>query len=254
LEYGFITGAPVTVLTGEVGSGKTTLMHALLAEVPEDTKVGLISNANTSNGKLMRWINNSLDIPITDPSDNVEMFESFQNFVIGQFAEGHRVVIVIDEAQNLGTEILEELRMLTNINSGKNELLQLILIGQPELRALLSQHNLRQFAQRVAVSFHLREMDCETTSEYISHRLKRVGGSGEAFTEDAVKLIYEKSRGIPRVVNKLCELSLVYAASFGKDTVEVDTVQELLDDGLVLLTDPPFEQHEEIHGADPQGS
>ncbi|WP_422908473.1 ExeA family protein [Primorskyibacter sp. 2E233] len=246
LEYGLMSGAPVTVLTGEVGSGKTTLLHALLAVLPKDTKVGLISNANAANGQLMRWIANSLDIPILDPNDTVGMFESFQSYVIEQFAQGRRVVLIIDEAQNLGPERLEELRMLTNINAGKNELLQLMLIGQPELRSLLSQHSLRQFAQRVSVFFHLKEMDLQATGNYIRHRLKHVGGTGDEFSTEAIALIHEQARGVPRVINKLCDLSMVYAASAGRKTVDLEVIEELLDDGIVLFSETPFPLEEDM--------
>jgi type II secretory pathway predicted ATPase ExeA len=248
LEYGLLTGAPVTVLTGEVGAGKTTLMHALLNALPDKTQVGLISNADASGGQLMRWIANALDIPIDDPKDRVGMLAAFQHHVIEQFALGRRVVLVFDEAQNLGPERLEELRMLTNINFGKNDLLQLILIGQPELRGLLSRHSLRQFSQRVSVFFHLREMDLETTRNYISHRLKHVGGTGEEFSDEAMSLIFKTSGGVPRMVNKLCQLSLVYAAGVDSRTVDQATVQEILDDGLVLFPTEPLRLGEEHKG------
>ena len=135
LEYGLMTHAPLTMLTGEVGTGKTTLMQALLRSVEEDITLGLISNAQGDRGDLLRWVLNALDVPLPERTDYVSLFQHFQNFVIDEYAAGRHVVLIIDEAQNLGADMLEELRMLTNINSGKDELLQIILAGQPELRS-----------------------------------------------------------------------------------------------------------------------
>ncbi len=240
IEYGLVTGAAVTVLTGEVGAGKTTLMHALLKSLPDDTRVGLISNSGMAGADLMRWIASALEIKLQDPNDAVQVFNDFQNHLVEEFAHGRRVVLIFDEAQNLGPDRLEELRMLTNVNSGTDDLLQLILIGQPELREILSRHSLRQFAQRVSVFFHLKEMDLSTTRKYVCHRLRHVGGTGTEISDDAVSLIHEKSGGVPRMVNKFCELSLVYAAGADKKSVDQAIVQEVLDDGLVLLPTQPL--------------
>ena len=145
LEYGLMTRAPLTVVTGEVGTGKTTLVQALLGTMEDDIVVGLISNAQGGRGDLLRWVLNALDVPCEASDDYVALFQRFQNFVIDQYAEDRRVVLIIDEAQNLSVELLEELRMLTNINAGKDELLSLILVGQPELRKMIARPELRQF-------------------------------------------------------------------------------------------------------------
>ncbi|TCP39562.1 ExeA family protein [Rhodovulum marinum] len=240
LEYGLVTRAPLTVVTGEVGTGKTTLIQALLRQIDEDVTLGLISNAQGGRGDLLRWVLNALDVATPPGADYVSLFQQFQNFVLDEYAAGRHVALIVDEAQNLGAETLEELRMLTNINSGKDELLQIILVGQPELRDLIRRPELRQFAQRVMAVYHLEPMDVVTTRDYIAHRLKHVGGTGKEFSAEATRFIFEESGGIPRVVNKLCDLALVYAASAGHAKVGIATIRELVRDGLILkpLGDP----------------
>lgn len=234
LEYGLVTRSPLTVVTGEVGTGKTTLIQALLRQVDDEMTIGLISNAQGGRGDLLRWVLNALDEPAPPEADYVSLFQQFQHRVLSEYAEGRHVVLIVDEAQNLGKETLEELRMLTNINSGKDELLQIILVGQPELRDIIRLPELRQFAQRVSAVYHLEPMDIVTTRNYIAHRLQHVGGTGKEFSNQAIRHIHEESEGIPRLVNKLCDFALVYAASAGYDTVGVGTIRELIRDGLIL--------------------
>lgn len=178
LEYGLVTRAPLTVVTGEVGTGKSTLIQALLRKIEHDVTLGLISNAQGDRGDLLRWVLNALDVALPEHTDYVSLFQHFQNFVIQEYAAGRHVVLIIDEAQNLGAEMLEELRMLTNINSGKDELLQIILVGQPELREIITRPELRQFAQRVTATCHIDPFDLDDTRAYIRHRLELVGGEG----------------------------------------------------------------------------
>jgi general secretion pathway protein A len=167
----------------------------------------------------------------------VAKFQLLQDFIIAQYAEGRSVTLVIDEAQNLTIEGLEELRMLTNINSNKDELLQLILLGQPELREMTTRPELRQFAQRVSAAYHLTGMDKDTTVEYVRHRLRHVGGSGDEFTEKAIEMIHDQSQGIPRLVNKLAEFGMVYATAADKTVVDEDVMVEVLQDDIFLNTD-----------------
>lgn len=238
LEYGLTTRAPLTVVTGEVGTGKTTLVQALLRQVEEDMTVGLISNAQGGRGDLLRWVLNALDIKPDPSGDYVALFQQLQDFVIEEYSAGRLVVLIIDEAQNLTPEVLEELRMLTNINSGKDELLQLILLGQPELREMITRPNLRQFAQRVTATYHLESMDLTTTRAYIQHRLQHVGGTGKEFSSQAVSLIHDLSDGVPRMVNKICDLALVYTAAAGHQGVSMTTIKELVRDKVILPTRP----------------
>jgi type II secretory pathway predicted ATPase ExeA len=239
LEYGLVTRAPLTVVTGEVGTGKTTLVQALLKNVENDMTIGLISNAQGGRGDLLRWVLSALDIRPDPSGDYVTHFEQFQDFVIAEYAAGRFVVLIIDEAQNLTHEALEELRMLTNINSNKDELLQFILLGQPELRHKITDPSLRQFAQRVTATYHIDPMDLSVTRDYIRHRLMHVGGTGQEISPQAMRLIFETSQGIPRMINKICDLALVYTASAGHQTVSVTTIKELIRDGVILPTRPP---------------
>ncbi|MEM8652143.1 MAG: AAA family ATPase [Pseudomonadota bacterium] len=232
LEFGLISRAPITLITGEIGSGKTTLLQNLLNRLDDDLTIGLISNSQGGRGELLQWVLNALTIDIK-PSDNyVAMFQNLQQFVINEYAAGRRVVLIIDEAQNLSEESLEELRMLTNINSNKDELLQLILVGQPELNDIVRSPQMRQLAQRVAANFFLKGMDCETTAAYVAHRLKVAGGTGEEFTAAACAAVYSATAGIPRLVNQLSELALLYAWGSEENVVTDETVQQVLDDDV----------------------
>ena len=232
LEYGILTGAPITLITGEVGTGKTTILQHLLRQMEDDVVIGLISNAHGSRGELLRWVLMALDQPAAPDATYVDLFDQFQKFLIGEYAAGNRVILVFDEAQNLSRESLEELRMFTNINANKDELLQLVLVGQPELRELVRRPDLSQFAQRVAASFHLRSMDRDTVTEYIAHRLKKAGAERNLFHEPAAALVHEATGGVPRLVNQLCDLAMVYAFSKGQKTITRATVQQVLRDGV----------------------
>ncbi len=231
LEYGILTCAPITLITGEVGSGKTTLLHHLLKNLDTGIKVGLVSNAQGARGELLRWVLMSLDQPCSPDATYVDLFESFQKYLIAEYAQGNRVVIIFDEAQNLTRESLEELRMFTNINANKDELLQLVLVGQPELRDIVRRPDLRQFAQRVAANFHLDTMDSATVCAYIGHRLLAAGASRNLFNRSACELIHENTGGVPRLVNQLCDLSMVYAFTNNQKIITLRTVQLVLDDG-----------------------
>ncbi|WP_371060696.1 ExeA family protein [Rhodosalinus sp. 5P4] len=250
LEYGLVTRAPLTVVTGEVGTGKTTLVHELLRRTEADLTVGLLSNARGDRGDLLRWVLNALDIRCDHQADYVTLFQMFQDFVVQEYAAGRHVVLIVDEAQNLGGETLEELRMLTNINSGKDELLQIILVGQPELRDLIRQPWLRQFAQRVTAVYHLEAMDLATARDYVRHRMQHVGGRGDEISDDALAQIYKEAEGIPRMINKLCDLALVYAASTEAPQVDARVVSELIRDGLILKPISPSDPS--TGGAPPQ--
>lgn len=232
LEYGVLTRAPITLITGEVGAGKTTLLQHLLRNLESDLTVGLVSNAHGDRGELLRWVLMALD-QTPDPGANyVDLFAAFQAFQIAEYARGRRVVLIFDEAQNMSRESLEELRMFTNINSNKDELLQLILIGQPELRDMIRRPDMKQFAQRVAASFHLSNMDAATVGRYIRHRMQVAGATKDLFSDAAADLVYQATGGVPRLVNQLCDLSMVYAYTGDHQDVQAATVQAVLDDGI----------------------
>jgi type II secretory pathway predicted ATPase ExeA len=230
LEYGMLTHAPITVITGEIGAGKTTLLRHLLRTLPEEFTVGLISNAQGNRGELLHWVLMALGVPTESGASYVQLFGQFQDFLIEEYASGRRTMLIFDEAQNLSVETLEELRMFSNINADKDELIQLVLVGQPELRALISQPRLVQFAQRVAADFHLPGMSVEQVRAYVGHRLAVAGATREIFTPAACECVYLASRGIPRVVNQVCDYAMVYAFTDGLERVDAGIIEQVVAD------------------------
>lgn len=236
LEYGILTRAPITLITGEIGAGKTTLIHHLIRSIDDDVQVGLISNTRGAPDEMLRWILMALGQRTAPDTSYPDLVAAFQAHVAGQHARGRRVALIFDEAQNLDRAALEELRMLTNINANKDVLLQLVLVGQPELQDAVHRPDLLQFAQRIASSYHLTAMDRATVRDYIAHRLLVAGATKALFSQAAVDLIAEASGGIPRRVNQLCDLAMVYAFTAGQPSILRMTVQQVLDDGTFLVS------------------
>lgn len=228
LRYGVLSASPLTVITGEVGAGKTTLLRQLLREFPSELAVGLVSNMQGGKGSLLEWTLMAFDQPYRDMG-HVERFEAFQNFVIETYASGKQVALIIDEAQNLGVDQLEELRMLSNINSEADQLLQIILVGQPELRDVLQREDMRQFAQRITSDFHLGALEPDEVKRYIDRRLEVAGAKWEIFPEETCRLVRHISRGVPRLVNVLCDLALVYGYSGDRKVIDPGTLRELME-------------------------
>ena len=231
LQYGLATRSPITMLTGEIGAGKTVLLQHFIEEAEDDDSlsIALVTNTRPNTREILQWL--LPELTKADLSDEGK-FLKVQEFLIQEYNEGRRVLLVIDEAQNLSPEALEELRMLTNINLGKEEVLQLFLIGQPELRDHVRRPDLVQFAQRVAANYHLPYMKPETVGLYMAHRLKVAGGKPSLFSKQAAMLIYDATGGVPRLINQLCDMSLTYAFAQGEDAVKRATVQAVLDDGI----------------------
>ncbi len=229
IEYGIMNRAGFTVITGEIGSGKTTLIRHLLNKLDEDVTVGLVSNAYENRGELLQWVLMAFGMPY-DEDSHVALHGQFVDFLINEFAEGRRCILIVDEAQNLGPQTLEELRMLSNINADKDQLLQMILVGQPQLRDLLKRPDLVQFAQRIASDFHLRPLKEVEVSNYISHRMAHAGATREIFDEQARKLVFEATRGVPRLINILCDTALVYGYSDDHEVITDAVVREVVDD------------------------
>ncbi len=229
LEYGIESQAVICLLTGEIGSGKTTLIRQLLRSLGEKFAVGLISNTHRRFTSVLPWALASLGIAVGNKSD-LAMYEALTEFVIARYGEGRRTLLVVDEAQNLSIPLLEELRLLSNINSEQDVALQTLLVGQPELRDKLERPNLVQFAQRVTVDYHLECLKLAETREYINHRLQVAGGDPLLFQPQAIEMIHARSRGIPRLINQLCDLALVYAFAEQRRCVDERLVGEMLDE------------------------
>lgn len=219
LEYGLHNQAGITVINGEVGSGKTTLVRRILQDVDQTLTVGLISNAHAAFGDLLMWVLNAFAIEC-DAVDKASRYQAFVDFLIQEYSENRRTVLIIDEAQNLDAQALEELRLLSNINADKYLLLQLILIGQPELLDMLRKPELRQLAQRVSVDYRLKPLKYKEAVNYIRHRLQVAGGSPELFDKYAIAVIFYYSQGVPRLINTLCDFALVYG--FAEEAESID--------------------------------
>jgi general secretion pathway protein A len=228
LEFGIMNNAGFTVITGEIGSGKTTLLRYLLKRISPSVTVGLISSSPQGRHELMQMILMSLELSFD--GDYPILFKRLQDFLYGQFANGRRTILIIDEAQNLEPEALEHLRMLSNINADKFQILQLILVGQPQLRDMLMSPKLHQFAQRISSDFHLSPLDPTEVAKYIAFRLQAVGCRQFPFTEEACALIAVASGGIPRMINVLCDTALVYGFAGDKRIVGQDIVRQVIAD------------------------
>lgn len=226
LEFGVMNSAGFTVITGEIGCGKTTLVRYLLRKLDDHVTACVISNTPRSQDGLLPWLLMSLDQPFE--GSYPALFKQFQRFLHDQFSRGRRTILIVDEAQNLGIEALEELRMLSNVNTDKQQLLQIILVGQPQLKDLLRAPELLQFAQRISSDFHLRPLSAGEVIEYIDFRLRAVESQSELFTEGACKIIAETSHGIPRTINILCDTALVYGFAAGAKMITADIVEKVI--------------------------
>lgn len=233
LEYGLISRSPITLVTGEVGSGKTTLLRDLLQSVGEELLIGLISNsAASSRLDLLRLILNALDQEIREEESYATLNRRLEDLLVEEYGKGRRVVLIFDEAQNLGRDSLEHLRMLTNINFADHELVQLVLVGQPELRDIIMRSDMTQLAQRISASVFLPRLTDADVETYVSHRLSVAGAQQAVFLPGTFPMIRQATGGIPRLINQLCDFALLYAFEAGAHTVDEAAVQEVLDDNL----------------------
>ncbi len=245
LEYGIASDAGITVISGEVGTGKTTIVRKLLDQLDENLTIGMITNTQKSFGDLIKWVLLSYEIE-TEETDHIKLYQKFVEFITKEHRAGRRVILIIDEAQNLGMDALEDIRMLTNINVDKTLVLQLILVGQPELVELLRKQELRQFAQRVSADYLLGPLTFRETVKYIKHRISVAGGDDNLFRQTAYATVYYHSGGIPRVINTICDMSLVYgfadeAPRISKEIV-LDAIRDRKVGGLVIRDDQQVNQ------------
>ena len=238
LEFGILNNAGFTVITGEIGSGKTTLLRKLLRSVSRDIAISLISNTPPEGSGLLQWILMSLDQPFEDSYP--VLFQRFQRFLHDQYARNSRTILIVDEAQNLGMKALEELRMLSNINADKRQYLQIILVGQPQLKDMLRSPQLLQFAQRVSSDYHLGALEPGAVIHYINFRLNAVGARTQLFSDEACRIIADASRGIPRTINILCDTALTYGFAANTKQITADLVTSVIENkeryGVLPLT------------------
>ena len=230
LELSIFNHSGFCVVSGEIGAGKTTLIRELLNRLDSGIRVGLVSNTHPSFGELLQWISAAFGLPL-DGADALELHRRFIDFIIAEYAHNRRTLLIVDEAQNLTFDALEELRMLSNINSDKDFVLQVVLVGQPQLRDKLRDPRLRQFAQRVALDYHLGALDADDTAQYIRHRLRHAGGDPGLFSDAACRSVARHTGGIPRLINRLCDLALVYGYSEQRRRIDAGLIEQVADDG-----------------------
>lgn len=219
LLYGVKTDGGFILLTGEVGTGKTTLCRCLLEQIPDDVDIAYVLNPRVTVIELLATICDEYGIEYNRDVSAKHLVDLLSRFLLDGHAEGRRAVVIIDEAQNLSAELLEQLRLLTNLETNERKLLQIILLGQPELLELLAKQELRQFSQRITARFHLDALAFGETAEYISHRLEIAGLRNNVFSNAAVKTVFKLSGGVPRVINLICDRSLLGA--YAQDQNEV---------------------------------
>ncbi|MDR2214534.1 MAG: AAA family ATPase [Nevskiaceae bacterium] len=227
LRYGVMSGSGFCLLTGEVGCGKTLVVRELLESMADDVSIGLLNNLTSQSGRLLQWVNLAFGLDHTAP-DEVTLYRRFERFLVDNYAEGKRAVLVVDEAQNLAPDMLEQLRVLSNVNSGKHVVLQTFLVGQPELLNTLRSPELRQFAQRINIEYRIGPLNPKDTLAYVRHRLTVAGGDPELFAVGAVAAAFQASRGVPRLINQLCDTALVYGYAEQQERIDKELMDEVI--------------------------
>ncbi len=220
LLYGVGEGGGFVQLTGEVGTGKTTVCRCLLEQAPQDVAVALILNPRLDAVELLAAICDELGVHYSDGASVKQLVDRLNGHLLDAHGHGRRTVLVIDEAQNLSAEVLEQVRLLTNLETAQDKLLQVILIGQPELKQILDRDDLRQLAQRITARYHLEPLSFPETKDYVRHRLRVAGTAGRLFTDGALREVHTRAGGVPRLINVLCDRALLGA--YVEDRKRVD--------------------------------
>jgi general secretion pathway protein A len=227
LRYGVMSRAGFCLLTGEVGSGKTLVVRRLLDSLGGEVTVGLINSLTRESGRLLQWVNLAFEVE-HEGRDDATLYQLFVGFLLREYAAGRRVVLIVDEAQNLSEGMLEQLRVLSNVNAGQHVVLQTFLVGQPELLDMLRQPQLRQFAQRINVDYHLKPLSLEDTMAYVRHRLVVAGGGVDLFSIGAIALVHEATGGVPRLINQLCDTALVHGFAEQQPGIDAGLMHEVI--------------------------
>jgi general secretion pathway protein A len=226
LLYGVNEGPGFVLLTGEVGTGKTTLCRSLIEQLPETVDVALLLNPRLSSMELLAALFDELRIHYEPDYTLKDFIDTLSSYLLTAHTVGRRTVLILDEAQNLSEEVLEQVRLLTNLETSNQKLLQIILVGQPELNKLLKQNNLRQLAQRITARYHLLPLSLKDTQAYINHRLAISGAKTPLFTDAAMRLIYRYSGGVPRLINILSDRALLGGYVKGKNQIDTQIVRK----------------------------
>ena len=230
LDYGIKEKIGFILLTGEIGSGKTTIIRNLIKNISSQIRLSRINNTKVSSEQLISMINEDFGLNVEGKSKTA-LLSQLNTFLINQYANNYQPILLIDEAQNLSPDLLEEIRLLSNLETDKAKLLQIILVGQPELNKSLMLPEMMQLRQRINISYHLNPLTLDETVRYIRHRLTVAGNAGVMnFEGNMAELIYKFSRGIPRLINILCDLALLAVFVEGGKEVGADVVREVIKD------------------------
>ncbi|MEZ8105437.1 AAA family ATPase [Vibrio cortegadensis] len=242
LQAGLGDGGGFAMLTGEVGTGKTTVARAMLANLDSSTKAGLILNPTFSSSDLLEAICDEFSLKYPEQASLKQLSQTISHYLIENHGKNIQTLLVIDEAQHLAAEVLEQLRLLTNLETDQRKLLKVLLVGQPELQQQLQTTQLRQLAQRITGRYHLLPLNVSETGQYIDFRIKMAGGSRDIFQASSIKVIAQATQGIPRLINLVCDKSLQYAHHHGEPNLSVQTVKRACHDVMQYQVSP--------HGSD----
>lgn len=230
LDYGIRERVGFILLTGEVGSGKTTIIRNLIKKNLADVVLSKVFNTRVDSEQLIAMINDDFGLPVIN-KDKITLLRDLNTFLIDQFVKGSKPVLIIDEAQNLNHDLLEEIRMLSNLETDNAKLLQIILVGQPELRKTLASASLVQLRQRISINCHIQPLSRLEIELYILHRLEKAGDrKAVSFSNDTIDIIFTYSRGIPRLINILCDFIMLAAFAEETRTIDVALVQDIIGD------------------------
>ena len=245
LVYGLNSEGGCILLTGEVGTGKTTVCRCLLEQIPEQANIALVFNPKITATELLETICDELHIEYPEGENSIKTYiDRINAFLLQANAAGQKTVLIIDEAQNMDSSVLEQLRLLTNLETNQRKLLQIIILGQPELLAILSRDEMRQLAQRITARFHLNPLSSNELKAYISHRLAVAGSNVQLFHEKTINKLYRYSKGVPRVINILCDRALLGAYVQNRPYVDVQILNNAAKEVFGELKQPSwFRQH-----------
>jgi general secretion pathway protein A len=238
LRYGLNGNGGFVMLTGEVGTGKTMVSRAVLSNLPDSMHVAYVLNPTLNRIQLLQTVCEAFNLDIADNNDHKQLTDALQSFLIDSHNKGESCLLVVDEAQLLDVDALEQLRLFTNIETNEKKLLQIILIGQPELQEKLAKRELRQLAQRITARYHLLPLTVDQTEAYIHHRLAAVGAVRPLFDKKACKAIFKYSNGTPRLINLLADRALMGAFSMNAFVVNGKIIKEAAKEILGVTNKP----------------
>ncbi len=233
LVYGINGDSGFVLLTGEVGTGKTTICRCLLEQMPDNSDIAFVLNPKVTVQELLATVCDELGVRYPEGNTSIKVFvDAINTYLLDAHARGKKTILIIEEAQNLGTEVLEQVRLLTNLETNETKLLQIIMLGQPELREMLARKELRQLAQRITARYHLGPLSQKEVAAYVTHRLAVAGVRNRIFPAAVIERLYQMSEGIPRLINVLCDRALLGAYVQGKAVVDRSTFERAAEEVL----------------------